>query len=304
MLSDVNLQKIVDFFDLGKIGDVRYLGHASAHNYSVTLNETSYVIRLLTNTHNASDPYTDLHLEITYTSLINQTHALTPTYCSNPDGNYIYEKAGVFACIRPKIIGTLFHEANLTVEHFSNLGQKLATLHTIPLATNLPSRSNWPSDRWLDWARPKIERDFILLDKTILTHPCLQTDWSTFPQTYVHGDCRTNNILITETADIKLFDWEEVSVAAAVTDLGRFLVNVLEQKLLTPDRYTALLHGYTSIRSLTQQEITALPKVVEYMGLMASLWRLIRFHNPSIPYTTKHSLWHQLDLQNWQPPKE
>jgi len=159
----------------------------------------------------------------------------------------------------------------------SSLGEIMARMHQVPSADCFPSEFRMGQELF--------ERMFALAEE--------RNDWSPFPgmlrgesealresipaglpQGILHGDLFPDNVLGSEGEVAAILDLEEAWVGPCAFDLVMAYVGFgWEDNEPVEERWQALLSGYQSVRSLTEDEWSALPDLHRYATLSIAAWR-------------------------------
>lgn len=159
----------------------------------------------------------------------------------------------------------------------SSLGEIMARMHQAPSADCFPSEYRMGQELF--------ERMFALAEE--------RNDWSPFPgmlrgesealresipaglpQGILHGDLFPDNVLGSEGEVAAILDLEEAWVGPCAFDLVMAYVGFgWEDNEPVEERWQALLSGYQSVRSLTEDEWSALPDLHRYATLSIAAWR-------------------------------
>ena len=159
----------------------------------------------------------------------------------------------------------------------SSLGEIMARMHQAPSADCFPSEFRMGQELF--------ERMFALAEE--------RNDWSPFPgmlrgesealresipaglpQGILHGDLFPDNVLGSEGEVAAILDLEEAWIGPCAFDLVMAYVGFgWEDNEPVEERWQALLSGYQSVRSLTEDEWSALPDLHRYATLSIAAWR-------------------------------
>ena len=90
----------------------------------------------------------------------------------------------------------------------------------------------------------------------------------TCPQTLIHSDCHLGNWVVTPTGEIRLIDWENAGIGAAVTDLGQLLSWCLLENEPEMAYIRAAVQGYARFRILNTVELTVLVDAIQLRTLI------------------------------------
>ncbi|WP_326829403.1 phosphotransferase [Streptosporangium sp. NBC_01810] len=105
-----------------------------------------------------------------------------------------------------------------------------------------------------------------------------------------HGDVFTDNLIVRPDDSLALIDWETVSLDSALVDLGMTLLGLAKvDGRLDRARSHKIVAGYLAERTLSAEELAALPASVEYAALIIAFHRYHR-HNIRFPSERKSHL--------------
>lgn len=94
-----------------------------------------------------------------------------------------------------------------------------------------------------------------------------------------HGDLFADNVICQSGDSLSVIDWETVSLDDPILDLGMAALGLAQdQARLSPDRLALLVHGYTEVRPLTQDDLDALPAQIAHAALIIAFHRFYRHH--------------------------
>jgi len=189
------------------------------------------------------------------------------------DGSLIADRDGMAWTLLPFIGGGMLDSDE---ESLKRLGESMARLHQIPAA------DCFPDDYRMGWSLFK--EMFVIADNT--------NSWTDFlvtlkkesatlqnqipenlPQGVLHGDMFPDNV-IGDGSVAAILDLEEAFIGPCAFDLVMAYVGFgWEDGVAIPERWTALLQGYESVRELTQEEMDSLPLLHRYATLSIAAWR-------------------------------
>ena len=198
----------------------------------------------------------------------------TPVPIELEGGRLLAERDGVAWTLLPFIEGGLLESDE---ESLRSLGATMARMHEIPAAECFPSEFRMGQELF--------ERMFALAEE--------RNDWSPFPgmlrgesealresipaslpQGILHGDLFPDNVLGSDGEVAAILDLEEAWIGPCAFDLVMAYVGFgWEDNEPVEERWQALLSGYQSVRSLTEDEWSALPDLHRYATLSIAAWR-------------------------------
>ena len=106
---------------------------------------------------------------------------------------------------------------------------------------------------------------------------------SRLPNGILHGDLFPDNVIGSEGRVSAILDLEEAWIGPLAFDLAMSFVGFgWEEGLPVESRWRALVEGYQSVRTITPDEIAAIPDLHRYATLAIASWRFWK-HNISMP---------------------
>ena len=98
------------------------------------------------------------------------------------------------------------------------------------------------------------------------------------PRGIIHGDLFPDNVIGNNNRVISILDFEEVCNDILAFDLVMTFVGFgWENGEPISERWNAILDGYQSIRTLSEEEISALPDLHKLATLSIAAWRYWQF---------------------------
>jgi homoserine kinase type II len=95
----------------------------------------------------------------------------------------------------------------------------------------------------------------------------------------VHGDLFADNLVVTDSGNLVILDWETASIDLTVLDLAMAIVGLCRiEGRFSPERTALLLAGYTRERPLTCKEQDNLRDATIYASLIIAYHRYRRHH--------------------------
>lgn len=176
----------------------------------------------------------------------------------------------------------------------SDVGNALARLHDVPLSNfsgidvpsfplgisyMIPLLKQYKHDNKYKHIR---NHEFVLFLEQHLNelNPIIQQHESDLPHSICHSDVFVQNIMFSGQSLLAFIDFEEVSIAPSITDVGMTITgccyeidDTLDYSLVYP-----FLKSYTQQRTLNQLEIQLLPTYLEYTLLGIATWRFQQFN--------------------------
>ena len=267
------VQAAAQFFGLGGVVEVNRLKYGFANDNYVAVCEGGErsVVRVM-----REHTLAEFVLELCYLDRIARAGLPIVPYLVAPTGERVFHFNG------HRVSALRWLDAAhppATPEVCAEVGAFLARLHRIPPA-GIPPRTHWLLESTMAARARKLHAASVSAAR-----PALSGYWALAPFDFseqtrciVHGDVHGGNLLREKEGSLFLIDWEEVGLGAAVVDLAGPLLNLCmnEHGSTLTDNVNALLGAYTSLRRLTPQELSLLPKAVQYLAAATAFWLLER----------------------------
>lgn len=208
-------------------------------------------------------------------------------HCPHPlvdrDGRYYHTYKGKPVSLYAVLSGKSVSDAQLTNAQLENIGQTLATLHSLSSGYPKDEDNRFSPDRVFSLYQDVKERlpGYLrhlthMLDDELLYQQQYQDE--RLPKGIIHGDLFADNLLFRKDKVVGVLDFEAAcyskfiyDVATAVNALcyidGRYVI----------DRFAALVKGYQSIRALTLTEWDAFPNELRFSAFRFTITRLKDF---------------------------
>lgn len=178
------------------------------------------------------------------------------------------------------------------------IGQLLATMHAAgrdfvpnspkPVHTMAKIRGHREALEKLFFNQPRVLA--LLEAATVWLEQALAALPKTLPEVHIHGDAHFGNLLVTESGELALIDFDECGQDMAVKDLLPFFWrNQVEG--LSEELSAAFLNGYEAIRSLEPDETAALPLLLatRHLYLLATLAGTVNRMGPVAGFDARES---------------
>ena len=174
---------------------------------------------------------------------------------ADPQANVLRELNNKPAAIFKRLSGKA--TASPSIEHCQEIGLQLANLHRCTQNYVFPIKNN--ND--LDWCKTllnKIDAQLSVTDRALINDELLfQTENSlvNLPQGLIHADLFRDNVLFVDNRLSGMLDFYSACKGSLLFDIA-ITVNdwCFENGDINPDKITALLSGYESLRPLEQLE--------------------------------------------------
>ncbi len=269
-----HLHNAADFFQLGKVVEAEQLVAGLMNlTFLVRTEKGEYILKeFLTGTNE------EISLEMTYLTRIRSHGIPAPEYLSGLNGEHIFGQDGHLIVAQQKVEGEV---PELTANICRIIGQQLGKLHRIPIE-GLPLKEHWLNGNYIATRLTELQgRPIKYVMEAIETYERLKDiDFTQFPQVLIHGDITQDNLLFQDDNLLAILDWEQSGVGAAIMDLAASItgLGLLEREgQVKRALYQALFTGYQSERKLTSVEKQHFQKVIQYMGLIESVWALHKY---------------------------
>lgn len=205
----------------------------------------------------------------------------SPRVIPTVDGELLGYHQGWSALLLTYIEGEM---TTASAAEFQAIGQQLARLHNVKVGTAEPPipYCRWqPTNKITNWIAglEAVAGQFPveltgLYDFSLATlHRIAQ--WPTMPVSILHADPNSTNAVRTPTGAFVFVDWDGAGLGPPLLDLGYLLLTchlVLPswpQIVPAHDLIAAIMTGYCSVRSLSAEEVAALPVAV---SLNDAIW--------------------------------
>jgi len=193
------------------------------------------------------------------------------------------EKDGFAWTLMPYIEGGFLGNDSISM---GSLGEVLARMHSIPGADCFPDEYRMGFSLFEKVILLSKERGLssafldILVKEASTLKENLPLD---LPHGILHGDVFPDNIIGSEGSVYAILDLEEAWIGPLSFDLVMAFVGFgWEGDMPIPSRWNSLIRGYQSVRSLSEEEISAIPLMHRYATLAIACWRFWK-HNISAP---------------------
>lgn len=173
-----------------------------------------------------------------------------------------------------------FVPEKLSKDMAKKLGQQMARLHQIAPPDFLPQTHEYEISAFDDLlvAQKELDHPFMpwLSETTQYLKGALDFD---LPKCMIHGDIFSSNLVVTDTREVVIMDFEEACYNYRVFDIGMTIIGtcVIDGKIQT-ELINALLESYVSVNALTRDEIAAIKEFAVYTAAGTALWRFKQFN--------------------------
>lgn len=201
-----------------------------------------------------------------------------------PDGDYVYNDAGVLSVMSRRISGKHL-EYPIQTRMCFEFGRTLALFHRA--LTHLPNKNPRmlltdldESDVALDEIEEGIFKESVerLL---FVTSPILKED---LPRGIMHGDFHADNLLV-DAPDIFILDFERSGEGRLILDIARSVADICRVgNKLDKGRMAEFVAGYESVRQLTDTERAVLNKAVGFSAVLIAT-RIMKYGHAEFAQT-------------------
>jgi len=213
---------------------------------------------------------------VNITSYLFKSGIPTPNPIKFDNGEFIVMKDGLPWTILPFVDGNWLGN---DYESLFSLGVIQAKMHLVKPPENLKSDFSMGvklfeklfiiADAKNDW------NDFLI---ELKSSKSLLLNLEELPRGIIHGDLFPDNVIGYNNRAISILDFEEVCNDILAFDLVMTFVGFgWENGEPIGERWNAILDGYQSIRTLSEEEISALPDLHKLATLSIAAWRYWQF---------------------------
>ena len=213
---------------------------------------------------------------VNITSYLFEAGVPTPNPIEFDNGEFIVMKDGLPWTILPFVDGNWLGN---DYESLFSLGVIQAKMHLVKPPKNLKSDFSMGvklfeklfiiADAKNDW------NDFLI---ELKSSKSLLLNLDKLPRGIIHGDLFPDNVIGNNNRVISILDFEEVCDDILAFDLVMTFVGFgWENGEPISERWNAILDGYQSIRTLSEEEISALPHLHKLATLSIAAWRYWQF---------------------------
>lgn len=160
----------------------------------------------------------------------------------------------------------------------SEIGHSIAQLHKIAAPDYLPTNFPYGLDYFNEIINSDISNPFIkwLEDKLLLLRQLLVFD---LPNSLVHGDIFSDNMIQKNGRLVAIIDFEESSFYPCVFDLGMAIVGIFaDYDFVDLGKAQILISAYQEVRELTRSEKIQLRLYCVYGAVATAFWRFRQYH--------------------------
>ncbi len=242
-------------------------------NYVLTLNNSDKIVLKIWNEQSLEE----VNYLLSVTSYLSDKGIPTPSPIKFLDGGVIFIKNGLAWTLLPFIEGNWLQPNH---DSLYSLGRIQAELHLINPPSILKTDFSMGYKLFEKLFRIADERgewsEFLHLLKTEST--LLMDTIGELPKGVIHGDLFPDNVLGSSEEVSTILDFEEVSYDILAFDLAMTFVGFgwLDGEPV-PERWNSILSGYQSVRTLSPDELRALPSLHRLATLSIAAWRYWQF---------------------------
>lgn len=270
---------LVAMYGLGKLTRMMGIPAGSVNTHYLLETPKGKVILKIDEVKSAADVQHELDL----LRFLRDRDFRCPQPLADRDGQYHHMYKGKPVSLYVLLNGKSVPDAQLTNTQLENVGQTLATLHSLSSSYPKEEDNRFSPDRIFSLYQEVKERlpGYVrhlthLLDDEMLYQQQYQDD--RLPKGLIHGDLFADNLLFRKDTVVGVLDFEAAcygkfifDIATAINALcyidGRYVI----------DRFDALVKGYQSIRTLTLTEWDAFPNELRFSAFRFTVTRLKDF---------------------------
>jgi len=268
---------ITNFFGVGHPTKVTDAGGDANANFFVETDGGEYFVKVICEPHTRSSKLK----EAVYVEYLSRHGIPAVRYLSGRDGSAIFEDEDVMAMAQHKIPGSC---PRVTIANALHVGRLLGRMSLIP-AAEVPDRHGWFGMAYVENSLVRLKRDFSSdpdARRIISAHDAcsdfVENVLPHLPQSIVHTDMHSENVLFNNRRLVAVVDWEDSSVAASLLD---FVSSVAywcrDDDVGGPSMYRAFYESYTAERPFTLVEENSLDDCLKYVGVMQTMWRFLNY---------------------------
>jgi homoserine kinase type II len=312
-LDDLHLEETLANYSLGRL--LRHWPAANGIENSNYFIETmsprgqrDFVLTIMEQQPNAGSAYVSMMQTLDKSGL--------PVAAPVPDleGQYITQTLAKPTMLQPRLMGQ--HVYNPTEKQVCALARYIARMHLAMQNTTIELPEYPRNVQWLTAQTAKYKNYLPFNDQSLLSNTLREVtsllqrgDVNALPQGMIHGDLFRDNVLFNEYGLSGVLDFHHAARGYWIYDLAVAANDWCTDStgMLDPDRTTAMLRAYHSIRPLHKEELWFFSCFALYAALAFWLSRLsvtlqhsnntaLRFKNPDefkriVAYHTRHSFY-------------
>lgn len=296
------LGRMAQFFELGQIIHIERAGGYSSKNYFVETETGAYLFKVTEKGTGVGD---DGRPASAFLNRMAAHGFRFAPFLRSQKGEDMYTEGNLITTVQERVDASPPEE--VTEDVVRQVGADLARMHLIP-CEGLPARPCWLHQDHLKESIALLKesyRDFEGIEELVTTYETMGVDWNAQPQSMIHGDLSSGNVLFKDGELVTFIDWEDLSVGAAVLDFGMTALNwCFDENSFDRGLYAALRTGYESIRPLTPAEQSLVAPAVRFCGVTFAVWRFLDAYHHATEMSGKErylAYWKQ-GLGSWKAP--
>jgi homoserine kinase type II len=289
-LTEKEIAKFGELFNLGPVKDFYPLkGGSSNSNFLLITKKGKYVLTIC-----EEKTLEQVRPLIALLQHLEAQNFHTSKVLKSRNGEFLLETDNKPVYLKSYIEGLVPRKLSLTSLEY--LGKMIAKLHKIQVLDSIPDAYSYWLNYFTEVATSSSSHPYIdwLNQKSQVFEELLPTD---LPRGLVHGDIFTDNLVEGTHGQIIIIDFEAVSHAPFIFDIGMALIGVCSEKnTISFRKAKALIKGYQQEREFNQMEKNAIKLFTIYAATAISVWRFRLFHL-KIPTLKKfHRYQHMVDI--------
>jgi len=270
-LTEKEITKFCELYNLGPIKKFHQLTDGSSNtNYLLITEKGKFVLTICDDkTFEQVRPLMVMfpHLEAHNFHTSKVLKSYNGKFLLETNNTPVYLKSYIEGLVPRKLSGTALEQ----------LGKMIAKLHKIPIFDSIPDGYQFGLNFFSDLITSSSSHPYIdwLKQKFQYLEERLPND---LPRGLVHGDIFPDNLVVGSQGQIIIIDFEAVSHAPFILDIGMALTGVCSEMTgISLHKAKALIKGYLQERELTQMEKKGIKLFTIYMAISLSVWRFQQF---------------------------
>lgn len=270
------LSEICDFFNLGSLIKIHKVIECANLNFFVQTKTGEYVIKIIREPHTTNDKAS----EATYIQYVTHFGIPAPPYLKNKSGEILFKCGDTLIMVQRTFPGK---EPAINTKTVSWVGYILGKLSSFPYE-HLPQRYGWLNP---EYAEENVSTLKEMHDPTANEIIAAYESCKVFeekilpdlPQSIIHGDPHSGNMLFLHDAPCGVLDWEDSTINASLMDYASAVIYwcLKENGELDRKMYTAFRNAYLENRPLIGTEIYYFEECARYVGVLQTMWRFLNY---------------------------
>lgn len=295
MLTAADIAQVLDHYNLGTL-------HSTISAYRGFVNETAFVQtdtgKFVVRRNHRHQHEASLRYRHRLIAHLQEQQVPAPVIISTRDGDTLLELDNRFYEVMEFVQGEAFNREVPT--QIMSVGATLARYHAAVKDFSAPPESEdlrYAPQSLLGLTEVLIRRDVMgdMVDTlnwydgraARLRKSLTDTKYRALPHLVIHGDIHRDNLLFAQNDVVALIDYDQIAWDTPVADLADALVAFASVDKpsattwgvfngpLDEERAALLIEGYASVARLSDEEIRALPVLLEVLWLKAEMGRVL-----------------------------